>query len=296
MPSTEQFVAILRASEKGLPIPEIADAAGFSIHTINRVLQLQREYRDGVDLRGGATKTGWKMLSVNNGLSALESLHAEKDEFSARPGIVKQVAAELSELLGVPITRDVLGPKSDVWIGHGLFGSLAQEPQLHIEGKNEWRIFDEDMPVKMRGSLTIFRQSLGKYGRSIKAMHRVCLSNLPVGLGDPSIVRNPDLAREAAVVSMLFWLTQPQKKGATYSVVARRDYLPKSKDTTTIELGAWAIETRITEATEALFIDLLECSEIILESREAETFKKSYRDAQDATKALLSDLFDLAVS
>ena len=296
MPSEEQLVEIYRASGKGLSRDEVVARTGAGLRTVDRALQLQREHKDGLDLCGGATRSGWKLPSVKNAILALEFLHAEQIESSARPGIVRQVASELSKSLGVPVTRDVLGPKSEVWIGHGLIGSITLEPQLRIEGENEWRIFNADMPEKLRKSFENFRKSLMSYGRSIKEMHRVCSSQLPGELDDPSIVRNPDLAKEAAVVSMLSWLRQPQRKGITYSTFARREFLPKSKGTTTVSLGGWMIETRNKDADAELFIDLLESSEIILESREAERFKNNYKNACDVTKALCSDLFDLSVS
>lgn len=296
MPSEEQLIEIYIASGKGKSNAKVSAETGLGIRTVDRALRVQREYKDGFDLSGGATESGWKLPTVENAISALESLESERVESSARPAIVRQVASKLSKLLGVPATSDVLRPKSQVWMGHGLTGSIKQEPQLHIEATNEWRIFNEDMPEKLRQSFAKFRQSFMKYGRSIKVMHRVCSSNLPSELDDPSIVRYPDLAKEAAVVSMLSWLRQPHNNGNAYSAVTRRDFLPKSRNATTVELGAWRIETRDKDLTEKLFLDLLESSEIILKSREAESFKRNYKDACNVTAALRSDLFDLAVN
>lgn len=296
MLSEQQLVQIYRMFGKGNSTEKIADETGLNVKTVNRALLVQREYGDGVDFSQQESRSGWKSPTLKNAMSALEFLLKEQLETSAKPGIVRDVALKLSKSLGVPISRDVSEPGSEVWAGHGLLGPITQEPQLHVEKEIEWRIFAEDMPEKLRNIFKKFRQALMSYGRSIKEMHRVCASNLPEELGDPSVVRSPDLAREAAVLSMLNWLRQPQEKGNSYSLVARRDYLQKSKDTTTLSLGAWVIETRHKEVTEKLFVDLIESSEIILESRDAERFKKSYKDACGATATLKSDLFSLYVN
>ena len=178
-------------------------------------------------------------------------------ESSRRPEIVRGIADELSKSLGVPVSRNVLEPTNTFWIGHGLSGPIEREPVLLIEKKLEWRVFEEDMPGNVKEALAQFRSSLMSYGRSIKAMHRVCSSNLPDELADNKVVRSPDVAREAAVVSMLSWLTQPQQREETYSKVVRDQFLPRSKDTTTGMLVAWAFDTIHKGATEGLLIMLL---------------------------------------
>lgn len=296
MLSEQQLVQIYILFGKANSIDEIADATGISTKTVSRALLVQRELRDGIDFTQQDSKSGYKSPTLKNARSALDYLRTEQLETSARPGIVRDFALKLSRSLGVPISRDVSRPGSEVWTGHGLLGPITQEPRLHMEKENQWRIFNEDMPQNLRTSFTNFQQALMSYGRSIKEMHRVCASNMPEELSDPSVVRSPELAKEAAVLSMLHWLRQPQDKEKPYSLVAGRDYLPKSKDTTTLALGAWVIETRQKDLTEKLYVDLLESSEIILVSREAERFTKNYQSALVATETLRSGLFDLAVN
>lgn len=296
MPSIDKFVQIYRAFDKGFSRDEVSKQAGVSIRNVDRALLLRREHERGASLSQIIERTGWKSPSADNGLLALEVLKTGEVGSLSRPKIIRDVALELSELIGVPITRDVLGPKSDVWIGHGLYGAIKQQPKLHVEQKNEWRIFDDDIPESLRKSFALFRQALMSYGSSIKAMHHVCSSNLPKKLDGPNIVRIPELAKEAAVLSMLHWLLQPHKKGETYSSVARRELLPKSINTTNVILGAWLIETREKVVTEHLFLELLDCSEIILKSREAEFFRRNYSSAVRATERLRANLFDLLSS
>ena len=296
MPSIDTFVQIYRAFGKGFSRDEISKQTGMSIRNIDRALLLRREHDEGADIGQIMDGTGWKSPSVENGMLALEVLKTGEIGSLSRPKIVRDMALELSKTLGVPTARDVLGPNSDVWIGRGLFGAITQEPKFHVEQKNEWRIFDDEMPAKLSKAFTTYRHALMNYGSSIKAMHRVCSSNLPKELDDPNIVCSTELAKEAAVVSMLHWLLQPHKKGETYSSVARRELLPKSINTTNVILGAWLIDTREKAVTEHLFLELLDCSEIILKSREAEFFRRNYSSAVRATERLRDNLFDLLSS
>lgn len=293
MPSIDKFVQIYRAFDKGFSRDEISKQAGVSIRNVDRALLLRREYERGASLSHIMDRTGWKSPSADNGLLALEVLKTGEIGSLSRHKIIRDVALELSELVGVPITRDVLGPKSEVWIGHGLFGPITQEPKFHVERKNEWRIFDDEMSARLSKAFTTFRQALMSYGSSIKAMHHVCSSNLPKALDDPNMVRIPELAKEAAVLSMLHWLLQPHERVESYSSLARRKLLPKSKNTVNVVLGAWMIETREIAVTERLFLELLDCSEIILKSREAERFQDNYGSAVSATESLRTGLFDL---
>ena len=289
----EQFVQIYRYSSKGRSADNVAAVAGVSPRTVDRALLVLREFEGGIDVCGGETRSDWKMPTLKRALSALEILRRESLKISARPEIVKNVSLTISKRLGVPHSRDVLEPENEVWTGYGLFGSLTQEPKLHVERKLEWRVFEDEMTESMRKAFMTFRQDLMKYGNSIKTLHRVCSSNLPKALENPSVVRSPELAKEAAVVSMLHWLLQPHKEGETYSSVARREFLPKSINTTTVRLGAWVIDTREKGVTEKLFLDLLDSSEAILKSREAERFQNNYKSAVAATDTLRTDLFDL---
>ena len=294
MPSEQQLIQIYRLSGKGSSRTEIAEEVELSIRTVDRALLVQREHKSGLELTEATTGSGWKSKSLDAALSAMNLLETEQIEASAKPGIVQDIAQELSQSLGVPATRNVLAPGSKDWIGHGLFGPIRHEPKFHIAKEPRWRIFNEEMPASLRGSLSRFQKALMSYGRSIKAMHRVCSSNLPEEFKDPNFVRSPEVAEEAAVLSMLNWLRQPKKIGTGYAEEVRREFLPQSINTNTLSLGAWKIETARAGVTEKLFLDLLESSEVILESREAERFRRDYETAAKATETLRSDLFYLS--
>lgn len=299
MPSMEQFIQIYELSDAGKSDIEIESAIDLGLSTIERAQKLRREIENGLDIDRLESASIWKRPTIEKALAAIEFLDTERAEGSNRREIACSVASELSKTLSVPLSGEILEPNCSKWPGPGLAGLIEQEPELVFGTTRERRIFDKTMSTSTRKLFSDFRSAMRSFGRSIKTIHRKLSAELPRELSDPGVVRYPQFAKEAAVVSMLYSLARSNEGSEAYYEFIGREGLVAAEGVTTIRLGGWAFDMSghgaIGEsAGRELVSKLLEHAEIVFKSIEGGKFKDSYNDANKAAKILRDNLSQMS--